>query len=203
MTIDKIDVESLFNKEEISQVIFDLKNNIIHAFPCDCPSCERWIYKKFTKPKFGARFDKSVFILWWIEKRIRLRYPNLKRIFTKSVVGYLEIIEKKSNNEYELFTKFEEIHRRLQRLKKSKIIEKNTWKSTWQEFSLAQKIADKIKEKGEIRQREILRKIQRHKGRPIKERSIHAIDGLILTQNILIDKEKRGKKIKYSFQQKK
>lgn len=203
MTVDKMDIESLFSEKEISQVISDLENDVFHAPPCDCPSCEYWIYKKFTKSKFGKRFDKSVFILWWIEKRIRSRYPNLKKIFIESAfIELLDIIDEKSNGEYELFDKFEEIHRRLQRLKKSKIIEKNTWKSTWQEFSLAQKIADKIKKKGEISRREIERMIQKNNKRPVKVESISEVDNLALTQNVLIDKKEEGKRIIYSFQQK-
>lgn len=203
MTVDKLDAEGLFIEEEISQVISDLKNNVIHAPPCDCASCECWIYKKFTKSKFGKRFDESAFILWWIEKRIRSRYPNLKRIFTKSVIEFFEIIEEKSNGEYKLFTKFEEIYRRLQRLKKSKIIEKNTWKSTWQQFSLAQRIANEIKRNGKISRRNIGKMIQRNNKRPVKVESISEVDNLTLTQNVLIDKKEEGKRIIYSFQQKK
>lgn len=194
MTVEKLEIKSLFSEEEISQTISDLKNNIIHAPPCDCPSCEHWIYQKFTKSRYGPRFKKKVFLLWWIEKKIKSRYPNLKRIFTKPVVRFLEIFEIKSNYEYELFTKFEETYRILKRFKKSKIIEKNKWQSTRHEFSLAQKIANIINKMGEVSQTIIRRKIQTNKGRPVKVESIDDVAGLVLSQNVLFAKEIKRKK---------
>lgn len=72
------------NTELVNKVWNDLKDNVIHPLPCECPSCQYQWYRKKNRNR-GRKFDKESFFLEWLESQIRQ-----SKIGTKQDWEYVE-----------------------------------------------------------------------------------------------------------------
>jgi len=148
----------------------------------------RRFYKKGLKGHSGRRPDRSFFILL-AANSINMEQPLEKRMSQKELSDWLD--EKFPQYDPDAKCSWFQL-KNLYRMKKSKPFKKMQWGITREDFSIAQKISNKIKEKGKIDQREDIMRAY-----AISRKELESLTGLILTQNI---KNKKTSK-KFIFDQ--